>query len=88
MSTQKAVSRSAQSKNKKPSRPPDFAPTNAPLAPAKPLSKKELGQWLHCSPKFLEGEVNAGRLRALKLSNRMIRFNWSDIQAWLQSKSV
>jgi hypothetical protein len=55
---------------------------------ASPLSKSELCEWLHCSPKYIEAEVAKGNLRPHKFSNRMIRFTWDAIDRWLASKAV
>jgi hypothetical protein len=54
----------------------------------RPLSRDELCRWLHCSPKFVEAEVAKGRLRPHKLSHRMVRFTWDEIDRWLASKAV
>ena len=43
---------------------------------------------MDCSERYLEQEVAAGRLRAIKLSSRAIRFLQSDIIAWLRSKET
>lgn len=33
-------------------------------------------------------KLNKGNLRVLRMSNKMIRFAWPDIEAWLASKAV
>jgi excisionase family DNA binding protein len=65
------------------------SPKARPL-PAGPqlLTKNELCQLVPCSAKFLESEVAAGRLRAHKISPKMVRFSMSDITEWLKSKAV
>ena len=55
---------------------------------ASPLSKSELCEWLHCSAKYIEAEVAKGNLRPHKLSHRMVRFTWDEIDRWLASKAV
>jgi len=55
---------------------------------ASPLSKSDLCQWLHCSPKYIEAEVAKGNLRPHKFSHRMVRFTWDEIDRWLASKAV
>jgi excisionase family DNA binding protein len=55
---------------------------------ASPLSKSQLCEWLHCSPKFVEAEVARGRLRPHKLSHRLVRFSWDEIDRWLASKAL
>jgi hypothetical protein len=54
----------------------------------RPVSKTELSTWLDVSERFLELEVRAGRLRALKLGARALRFLPNDVQAWLESKET
>jgi excisionase family DNA binding protein len=53
-----------------------------------PLSKSELCEWLHCSPKYIEAEVAKGHLQPLKFSSRLVRFSWEAIDRWLASKAV
>lgn len=52
------------------------------------LTKTQLCELVRCSPKFIESEVAAGRLRVHKLSAKMVRFAMQDITAWLASKAV
>jgi excisionase family DNA binding protein len=54
----------------------------------KPMSKSELAEFLDVSERFLETQVKEGRLRALKLSNRALRFMPRDVQKWLNSKGT
>jgi hypothetical protein len=37
------------------------------------------------SERFIELEVNRGRLRAVKLSNRLLRFRPIDVERWMES---
>jgi excisionase family DNA binding protein len=53
----------------------------------KPLSKKELAEWLGCSERFLEVEVKAGRLRKVILGANRVRFLPRDVNAWLEKGS-
>ena len=64
-----------------------FAPTLDPRFPPliKPLTKKELSDWLNCSERFLELEVNAGRLRKVTIGVNRVRFLPRDINAWLEA---
>ena len=55
---------------------------------SRPMSKTELAAFLDVSERFLETEVKDGRLRAIKLSNRALRFLPKDVQAWLDSKQT
>ena len=54
-------------------------------APSKPLSKTELSLWLNVTTRFLECEVRDGRLRAIKLGKRAVRFLPSDIAKWMNA---
>jgi hypothetical protein len=58
------------------------------LGIALPMSKTQLATCLDTSERFLEKEVREGRLRAIKLSNRALRFMPRDIESWLNSKST
>jgi hypothetical protein len=59
-----------------------------PFLRPRPITKKELCAWLECTPKFVEDEVRKGHLRMRRLSARMVRFTWPDIEAWLESKAL
>ena len=56
--------------------------------PNRPLSPNELAEWLGTSRRFIEGQVQSGKLRARKISPRAVRFLRSDIAAWLASSST
>jgi excisionase family DNA binding protein len=64
-----------------------FAPTSDPRFPPliRPLSKKELADWLQCSERFLELEVSAGRLRKVTLGVNRVRFLPRDVNQWLEA---
>jgi hypothetical protein len=64
-----------------------FAPTLDPRFPPliKPLTKKELSDWLNCSERFIELEVNAGRLRKVTIGVNRVRFLPRDINSWLEA---
>lgn len=51
----------------------------------KPLTKRELAGFLGVSERFLEMEINRGRLRAVRLSNRLLRFRQIDVERWMES---
>jgi excisionase family DNA binding protein len=51
----------------------------------KPFTKRELSNFLGVSQRFIELEVNRGRLRAVKLSNRLLRFRPIDVERWMES---
>lgn len=50
----------------------------------KPFTKRELSNFLGISERFIELEVNRGRLRAVKLSNRLLRFRPVDVERWIE----
>ena len=54
----------------------------------RPLSKTELAIFLDLSERFLELEVQAGRLRAVKLGARALRFLPKDIQNWMDRNAT
>ena len=54
-------------------------------APTRPLSKIELSHWVGTTTRFLENEVRDGRLRAVRLGRRAVRFLPSDVSAWLNA---
>jgi hypothetical protein len=53
-----------------------------------PWTKKELSDWCNCTKRFLELEVAAGRLRAVKLGTRAVRFLPRDIERWINSQAT
>ena len=55
-------------------------------APPRPLNKIELSEWLGTTTRFLENEVRAGRLRAIRLGRRSIRFLPGDVSIWLNAR--
>jgi len=52
------------------------------------MSPNEFAQWLGTSRRFIEVQVQLGKLRARKISPRAVRFMRSDIAAWLASSST
>ena len=58
---------------------------HAPAQARKPFTKRELSSFLGVSQRFIELEVNRGRLRAVKLSNRLLRFRPVDVERWMES---
>ena len=55
-------------------------------APPRPFNKIELSEWLGTTTRFLENEVRAGRLRAIRLGRRSIRFLPGDVSIWLNAR--
>jgi excisionase family DNA binding protein len=53
--------------------------------PGRPLTKRELAGFLGISERFIELEVNRGRLRAVRFSNRLLRFRPIDVERWMES---
>jgi len=58
---------------------------STPIHAGKPFTKRELSNFLGISERFIELEVNRGRLRAVKLSNRLLRFRPIDVERWMES---
>jgi hypothetical protein len=55
---------------------------------SRPTTKQETAEALSCTGRFLEQEVLKGRLRAIHLGTRSVRFLPSDIVAWLNARPV
>jgi hypothetical protein len=53
--------------------------------PDGPLSPEGLATWLRVSRRFLEVEVEKGKLRARRISPRLIRFLPGDVAQWLEA---
>jgi excisionase family DNA binding protein len=49
------------------------------------FSKNQLAAHLNCTTRYIERMVNAGRLRMLKPSPKLVRFRQSDVDAFLES---
>ena len=58
------------------------------MSSGRPLSKKHLSTWLDVSERYLEKEVERGRLRVIKTSDRFVRFRPADIEKWLERSVV
>ena len=50
------------------------------------LSKEELAEYVGCSTRYIENEVNDGRLRAVKFARRLVRYRPADIECWLEGR--
>ena len=48
-------------------------------------TKQQAADYIQCTPRFLERMVRAGRLRALKLSGKLVRFRQTDLDKFLES---
>ncbi|HMF46799.1 MAG TPA: helix-turn-helix domain-containing protein [Candidatus Udaeobacter sp.] len=49
------------------------------------FSKNQLAAYLNCTSRYIERMVNAGQLKQLKPSPKMVRFRRSDVEAFLES---
>jgi excisionase family DNA binding protein len=52
------------------------------------LTKRQAASYVQSSTRFLEREIRAGRLKALRLSNKFIRIRRSDLDKFLESGST
>jgi excisionase family DNA binding protein len=49
------------------------------------LTRNEAAAYLRCTPKYVDNQIRAGRIRALKPTGKLVRIYQSDIDAFLQS---
>jgi excisionase family DNA binding protein len=49
------------------------------------LTKQEAADLLRCTVRYLERQIRAGRLKALKPSGKLVRIRRSDLDAFLES---
>jgi excisionase family DNA binding protein len=49
------------------------------------LTKPEAANYVRCSPRYLERQIRAGRLRALKPTGKLVRIRRADLDAFLES---
>jgi excisionase family DNA binding protein len=49
------------------------------------LTKREAAEYIRCTVRYLERQVRAGRLRALKPTGKLVRFFRCDLDAFLES---
>jgi excisionase family DNA binding protein len=49
------------------------------------LNKREAAELLGCSVRYIERQIRAGRLRACKLSGKLVRILRRDFDAFLES---
>ena len=52
----------------------------------RPFSKPELADFASVSTRLIEEEVKLGRLRAIIIGNRTVRFLPEDVDAWLNRR--
>jgi excisionase family DNA binding protein len=44
-----------------------------------------LTEYVSCTPRYLENQIRAGRLRALKPTGKLVRIRAKDLEAFLES---
>ena len=49
------------------------------------LTKREAADYLRCTPRYLERQIRAGRLKALKPTGKLVRIRRSDLEKFLES---
>jgi excisionase family DNA binding protein len=49
------------------------------------LTKQEAANYVRCTPRYLERQIRAGRLKALKPTGKLVRIRRSDLDAFLES---
>ena len=52
------------------------------------LTKREAAGYARCTPRYLENQIRAGRLRALKPTGKLLRIRLKDLEAFLESGST
>jgi excisionase family DNA binding protein len=56
---------------------------NADPQSAAILTKQQAASLLQCTPRFLERQIAAGRLRACKITSKFVRIRRKDLEAFL-----
>ena len=49
------------------------------------LTKRQAADYVCCTPRYLENQIRAGRLRALKPTGKLVRIRLKDLDAFLES---
>jgi excisionase family DNA binding protein len=49
------------------------------------LTKREAANYVRCTPRYLERQIRAGRLKALKPTGKLVRIRRADLDAFLES---
>jgi len=49
------------------------------------LTKRQAADYVHCTPRYLERQIRAGRLHALKPSGKLVRIRLRDLDTFLES---
>jgi hypothetical protein len=56
--------------------------------PDRPMSITELASWIGCSRRFLEVQVERGKLRIRRISPRLVRVMPGDVARWLDQAAT
>lgn len=49
------------------------------------LTKRQAADYVCCTPRYLENQIRAGRLKALKPTGKLVRIRLRDLDAFLES---
>jgi len=49
------------------------------------LTKRQAAEYVSCTPRYLENQIRAGRLRALKPTGKLVRIRLKDLEAFLDA---
>jgi excisionase family DNA binding protein len=49
------------------------------------LTLRQAAQYTICTPRYLQNQIRAGRLRALKPTGKLVRIRIKDLEAFLES---
>ena len=49
------------------------------------LTKRQAAEYVSCTPRYLEKQIRAGRLRALKPTGKLLRIRLKDLEAFLDT---
>ena len=49
------------------------------------LTRDEAATYLRCTPKYIDNQIRAGRIRALKPTGKLVRIRRADLEAFLES---
>jgi excisionase family DNA binding protein len=52
------------------------------------FTKQQAADYVQCTPRYLERQIRAGRLRALRPTGKLVRIRRSDLDAFLESGST
>jgi excisionase family DNA binding protein len=49
------------------------------------FTKQQAADYVQCTPRYLERQIRAGRLRALRPTGKLVRIRRTDLEAFLES---